>query len=193
MSNAIPQPQMPSSETLARAYFEEGVRHLEDARVLHEAHRYPAAITSSMKAAELGVKAVVILGGAMGWWDKVFTTHKPLDDIDNSTSAFQYHVVALAGYNQTLIADVKEMEKLAPAKPGGSYDIGSQQNPEYPFLSYQRASIINPGEFRLNKPSTHFAEADSRGYYNTAQDLLTAVVTQYATIGSWGLVLLGPI
>jgi hypothetical protein len=71
------------------------------------------------------------------------------------------------------VSDVKEMEGLSPAKPGGSYDISSEQNPEYPFLSYQKSFANDQGEFRLSKPSTHFGEAQSKGYYNTAQDLLT--------------------
>jgi hypothetical protein len=43
--------------------------------------RYAAAITSAMKAAELGVKAVLILDGSMGWWEKMQQTHTPLDDM----------------------------------------------------------------------------------------------------------------
>jgi hypothetical protein len=74
MSITSPYPRFPDGDTLALAFFEEGIRHLEDARILHEGACYPAAISSAMKAAEFGVKSVIILGGAMGWWDKVFTT-----------------------------------------------------------------------------------------------------------------------
>ncbi len=192
MSSADPYPQFPDADALSRAFFEEGIRHLEDARILHEARRYPAAIASSMKAAEFGVKAVIILGGAMGWWDKIFTTHTPLSHINN-LAMFSHHIQAITAYSRTLVSDVKKMEGLSPAKPGGSFDISSEQNPEYPFLSYHPNPATNSGEFRLGKPSTHFAEADSRGYFNTAQDLLTAVVVQYPAVGSWGLVLPAPI
>ncbi len=186
MSSASGYPPFPEGDALAQAFFGEGLRHLEDAQILHKAGRYPAAIASAMKAAELGVKSIIILGGAMGWWDRVFTTHSPLGDI-SGLPIFEHHIQTITAYNGTLVSDVMVMEKLAPAKPGGSYDIGSQQNPEYPFLSYQRALGTNPGEFRLNKPSMHFGEADSRRYYNTAQDLLTAVATQYATVSGWVL------
>jgi len=83
------------------------------------------------------------------------------------------------------------MDGLSPAKPGGSCDISSEQNPEYPFLSYEQASAAGPGQFRLSSPSSHFGEPDSKGYYNTAQDLLTAVAGQYVTISGWGLMIPG--
>ncbi len=188
MRNTPPYPRFPDSSALVRAFFEEGVRHLEDAHVLHEAGRYPAFIASAMKAAEFGVKAIIVLDGAIGWWDKMFTTHSPLGDINN-LRVFEHHVLTLENYNKTLAADVMGMERLAPARPGGSYDIEVQKNPEYPFLSYQPTPASDPGVFRLDKPSTYFLEADSKRYYNTAQDLLTAVATQYAAIGSWGLAL----
>jgi hypothetical protein len=82
MSGTFPSPSFPHSSILARTFFEEGIRHLEDAHILHKSQRYPAAIASAMKAAEFGVKSVIILDGAMGWWDKMFTTHSPLSDIN---------------------------------------------------------------------------------------------------------------
>ena len=84
-------PRFPDGDVLARPFFEEGIRHLEDARVLHEAGHSPVAIASAMKAAEFGVKTIISLGGAMGWQDKVFTKHKPLDDI-NRLPIFEHHV-----------------------------------------------------------------------------------------------------
>ena len=192
MRNILVRPGFPQSGVLAQAFFEEGIRHLEDASVLHKSGRYPAAIASAMKAAEFGVKAVVILDGALGWWDKVFTTHSPLSDINN-LSPFDYHVITLAGYNKTLVAEVMVMEKLAPTRPSGVYDIEVQKNPEYPFLSYHPEPTTNSGDFLLSKPSSYFGEADSKKYYNTAQDLLTAVTTQYAVIGSWDIAIPVPI
>ena len=145
-----------------------------------------------MKAAEFGVKAVVILDGAMGWWEKIFLTHSPLSDIDRPDKPFfQHHIAALNDYEgpsrtkKTLVTQVKAMENLVPAKPGGSYDVEAQQNPEYPFLSFDVAA----GTFVLVKPSAYFGESDSKKYYNTAQYLLTAVATQYAAVGGWGLTL----
>ena len=184
MIGSLPRTGFPDQTLLAQTFFEEGIRHLEDAQILHQAGRYPAAVASAMKAAEFGVKAVLILDGAMGWWDKMFITHSPLGDISN-LPPFDYHLVLLTAYSKTLVQDVKYMEKLSPAKPGGSFDIEAQQNPEYPFLSYAPGSST----FALTKPSTHFGDADSRKYCNTAQDLLTAITTQYAAIGGWGLTL----
>jgi hypothetical protein len=184
MNIPLPRPEFPTSEPLARSFLEEGIRHLEDARVLHQAQRYPATIASALKAAEFGVKAVIILDGAMGWWDGIFATHTPLSNIDNPQKPFfQHHITIINNFNNrgTLVRDVKEMEKLVPTKPRGPYDIESQKNPEYPFLSYEP----NSGMFALVKPSIHFGEADSKKYYNTAQNLLTAVVAQYIIIGGW--------
>ncbi len=180
-------PEFPSTTTLSRASFEEGVRHLEDACILHKAGRYPAAIASAMKAAEFSVKSIVMLDGAMGWWDKVFTTHSPFTDI-NSLPMFDHHIKKIATPDKTLGSDIIAMEALAPARPGGAYDIKAQQNPEYPFLSYHKATPAAPSdEFRLNKPSTHFGEDESKKNYNIAQKLLTAVAAQYAVIGGWNI------
>ncbi len=154
MTTAL-RPEFPNGSVLARSFFEEGIRHLEDARTLHQSDRYPAAIASAMKAAELGVKAIIILNGAMGWWDKIFMTHSPLSDINN-LSIFQHHVIALTSYKGTLVAEVIGMEKLAPARPSGSFDIEVQKNPEYPFLSYHSDLATGSGDFRLIKPSAHF-------------------------------------
>ena len=147
-----------------------------------------------MKAAEFGVKAVIVLDGALGWWDKVFTTHSPLSDIDSKNLPFfQPHVTALTRYSGTLVTDVKIMEKLSPAKPGGSYDAEAQQNPEYPFVSYQLDSATGGGAFHLSRPSTHFVEADGKKYYSIAQDLLTAVAAQYTAVGVWGPIIPPPL
>ena len=184
MNIPLSRPEFPTSEVLARCFFEESMRHLADAEILHQAERYPGAITSAMKAAEFGIKTVIILDGAMGWWDKIFLTHSPLGDIDKPDKPFfRHHITALNNYNSTLVRVVKEMESLSPARPGGSYDIEAQQNPEYPFLSFE----VGTSAFILVKPSTHFGEADSKRYYNTAQDLLTAITAQYAAVGGWGL------
>lgn len=184
MSIIPPRDGFPAPVLVARAFFEEGVRHLEDAQTLHTLSRYPASIASAMKAAEFGIKAILILDGALGWWDKMFITHSPLSDISR-LPPFDHHVVTLSNYSQTLVLDMKAMENLVPAKPSGAFDIEAQQNPEYPFLSYEAKS----GTFALNTPSIHFGEPDSKKYYNTAHELLTAITAQYATVGVWGVAL----
>lgn len=136
------QAQFPDKNALARALFEEGIRHLDDACILHIGQRYPAAIASAMKAAELGVKTIVVLDGALGWWDKIFMTHSPITEI-KPVPFFQHHIKTLESYvrtsgsqRQTLIGDVMEMEGLAPTRPGAQrYEVEREKNPEYPFLS----------------------------------------------------------
>ena len=71
MNIPLSRPEFPAGEALARSFFEEGIRHLEDAEALYQAQRYPATIASALKAAEFGVKAIIIkaiiiLDGAMG-------------------------------------------------------------------------------------------------------------------------------
>ncbi len=182
-----PHAHFPDKDALARVLFEEGIRHLEDARVLHEARRYAAAIASAMKAAELGIKTVIVLDGALGWWDKTFTTHSPLTDI-KALPIFRHHIVMLEEYRNTLIREVVEMESLAPTRPGAkAFDIELEKNPEYPFLSYKVDPATGSGGFRLDAPSSYFAEADSQKYFNTAQDLLNAVATKYPAVSQWKL------
>ena len=194
MNIPLPHPEFPTGETLARSFFDESIRHLEDAMTLYQAQRHPAAIASALKAAEFGIKSVIVLDGAMGWWNEIFVTHTPLTNIDNAQKPFfQHHIIAIGNHNPTLVRAVKEMEKLVPAKPGGTYDTESQQNPEYPFLIYRTGSAAQSSGFRLVKPSAHFGEADSRKYCNIAQDLLTAITTQYAVIGGWALTLPAPL
>lgn len=182
-----PLSYFPEKDILAQVMFGEGIRHLEDAHILHERQRYAASIASAMKAAEMGIKTLIILDGALGWWDKIFTTHSPLTDI-KALPIFRHHVVLLEEYRATLIREVVEMESLAPTRPGAkAFDIELEKNPEYPFLSYGVNSATGRGEFRLDPPSAYFKEDHSRKYYNTAQDLLTAVVTQYVVVGGWEL------
>ena len=60
-------PSFPDTEAFARAFYVEAARHLEDARILHEADRSASSITSTMKASEFGVKSVLILDNAPGY------------------------------------------------------------------------------------------------------------------------------
>ena len=63
----------PSSDSLARAFYKEAVRHLTDAHCLHTVGSAAGAITSAMKATELGAKSVLILENALGIYDRVLT------------------------------------------------------------------------------------------------------------------------
>ena len=137
----------------------------------------------------MGIKTMIVLGNALGWWDKIFTTHSPLTDI-KALPTFQSHIKILEGYSRSLIVDVVELESLAPIRPGGNYDINTQKNPEYPFLSFLSFNpVTNTGGFRLDAPSSYFFDADSQKYFNTAQDLLTAITVHYAIVHNWKLVI----
>jgi len=82
------------------------------------------------------------------------------------------------------------MESLAPTRPGAkAYDIQREKNPEYPFLSYTIDNTTKAGSFRLDAPSSYFTQAHSHKYFNTAQDLLNALTTQYTDVAQWQLTL----
>ena len=125
----------PEKEAFYHAFFAEAARHLEDARILHEAGRYPASITSSMKATELGMKCVFILDGALGWWDKLFTSHKPFEEAKTHV-ILKHHVEALFKANAALEAGTQRLERLVPNQPGKqNFEIEKEANSEYPFVS----------------------------------------------------------
>lgn len=177
----------PSGDVLAQAMFEEAIRHLEDARALHEAGRLPGAITSAMKAAELGFKAALLLENTFGWWEGVMTSHTPVTDIGS-------HVVlgqVVAHFSPALVTILREMERLSPSRLGKKAFASSrdpinqeERNPEYPFILVEAAAV------RIEKPSDYFMDAQvSRDYYEAARELLTEITTLYAAAGQWKLTL----
>ena len=177
----------PDAEAFGRAMFEEGLRHLEDAYVLHKAGRLPGAITSSMKAAELGFKTVLILEETFGWWESVTKSHSPMGDASSHAVLSQ----VVTRFSPSLVSLIKEMERLSPAQLGKkafSNQNSDERNPEYPFV------LVNGTSVSLGKPSDYFVNPQiSRNYYEAARELLTAIVLQYATIGAWGLTIPGPV
>lgn len=186
-----PRPAFPDPNGYARKFFAEAVRHLEDARILHGEGRYPAAITSSMKAAELGLKAVLILEGSMGWWEQLQRTHKPLDDI-RQHPVLKHVCQELEQHNAALIGGVTAMEKLAPARPDAkSFTFETQANTEYPFFYLQPNPAGGPDTAHLVGPSEYFTEPESRTHYRTGHALLTACQNLYAQVGAWGISLPG--
>lgn len=185
-------PEFPDRISLAQALCQEGLRHLEDARVLHNAVRFPASIASSAKAAELVLKSVLVLDGAMGWWDKALSTHTPLSDIENYL-VLRRHFTELQAYNPTLPADVKFLEKLTPSRSTAKGGGGNQpqqfnqleENPEYPFLFYGLDPAAGTDTTQLRLPSQHFATTDSKKCYSIAHALTSAVMAQYPDIAAW--------
>jgi HEPN domain-containing protein len=176
----------PHQDEYAREFFGEAVRHLEDARTLHRMKRYAEAITSAMKAAELGVKAVLILDGSMGWWEKLQQTHTPLDDMRHHP-VLKYHYQRLEQHDHgVLVADVMLLEKLVPSRPGaGSLDLATQENPEYPFFFLDPGHSGVPPSSHLVGPRHHFTETDSTEHYRTARRLLGVYQTLYPQVKAW--------
>jgi hypothetical protein len=194
---APPLPVFPEDAEWARALFAEAARHLGDARLLHGAGRYAAAIASAQKAAELGLKSVLVLDGAPGWWEKLHTTHTPLSDISGH-ALLKRHEERLKGYNPTLPSKAKELEALAPSRPGAASfsaragansSAQTEANPEYPFFSADpdpNTQLLTPA---IHSPADYFGEAASRNYFGTAYSLLTALQTLYSAVAAWGVVL----
>jgi hypothetical protein len=186
----LPAPvAFPRPEELARAFFGEAVRHLGDARVLHQAARYPGAITSAMKAAELGTKAVLIVDGSLGWWKELLQTHKPLNEIETH-DVLKHQYASLERYSKQydpgLIGDVKALEKLAPARLNQkSFSFETQANTEYPFFYLSPGPAGGPTTGNLRGPSQHFTDSHSREHYLTARRLLTAYRALYAPVRAW--------
>jgi hypothetical protein len=177
---AFPQPG-----ELARKFFWEAIRHLGDARVLHQGKRYPGAITSSMKAAELGIKAALIVDGCLGWWEKLQQTHKPLDEI-RSHGVLKFHYQALHQHDPLLITAVAALEKLVPSRPDiQKFSAETEANTEYPFFYLEQSTPGAPTISHLVGPSEYFTATASRDSYRTAHELLTAYQALYPQIKAW--------
>ena len=131
----------PNTEVFARAMFEEAIRHLEDAHVLHSAGRLPGAITSSMKAAELGFKSVLVLEGAFGWWENVTKSHSPVTDASSHPALGR----VVSSFAPSVVSLIKEMERLAPSQIGkkafNNQNNQEERNPEYPFVLFDGMSV----------------------------------------------------
>ena len=173
----------PDMEVFAQVMFEEAIRHLEDSFVLHSAGRLPGAIASSMKATELGFKAVLILEGAFGWWENVTTLHSPVTDAGGHSALNQ----VVSRFSASLISLVKEMESLSPSRVGKrafSAQNQEERNPEYPFVLFDGVTAA------WGTPAKSFVDPLlSKKYCNTAHELLTAITTQYTAVGGWDLAL----
>lgn len=185
-------PLLPSASLHGRAFWEEAVRHLVDARVLHVNGRYPASIASSMKAAELGLKSVLILDNVMGWWEKLLSVHDPLTTIQTTgRPVLTRHYDAINNADPALVTNVKSLESLAPrSQTTGRFDQSTAGvvNPEYPFLTVApdpMGGLVSS----LNRPEVFFDEATSRSHYETAHSFLTLLPTQYNDIAVWAILL----
>ena len=182
----------PSADSLARAFYQEAVRHLSDAYCLHKGGSAAGAITSAMKAAELGAKSVLILHNALGIY-AIFNTHKPYTKIENHPVLKQLGA-DLDAYRSNLAMEVREMEKLEPTQFGDKNFGPEEANTEYPFL-LKMTDPKGAAYAEINRPETYFTAADSPAapgslhYCRIAHELLVAVASLEPMIGSWQVAL----
>jgi len=177
----------PDPPALARAFYEEAVRHLTDGYCLHQHGSAAGAIASAMKAGELGAKSVLILQNAMGIYDRVFNTHKPYTELE-SHPILRRLTHDLDAFRANLSLEVREMEGLEP-KPFGKRNFeAAEANTEYPFL-LRTTAPSGASETEIRRPQVYFTQADSLRYCRIAHELLTALPTLEAVIASWRLVL----
>ena len=177
----------PDSEALARAFYEEAVRHLTDAHCLHGNGSAAGSIASAMKAGELGAKSVLILENALGIYDRIFNTHKPYTEIENHPLLGRL-THDLDTYRASLSLDIRAMEGLEPKPFGKGKFEPAEANSEYPFLLRLEDGA---GGYRaeINRPQTYFTELNSLHYCRIAHELLMAVASLEPVIGSWQIAL----
>jgi hypothetical protein len=157
--------------------------------MLHNAKRFPGSITSTLKASELGIKAVLILDGAFGWWDKLQITHAPLTAIESHIS-LKKHFQRVAAQDAGLPASIKSLEKLVPGKLGaGSFNELDEANTEYPFAYAGTDPATNSKSVVLKCPGDYFTDVLSRDHYTAARDLLLILQAEYPGLNAMAIVL----
>ena len=172
-------PLYPRYEDMARSFFLEAARHLEDSRFLHVNGRYAAAVASASKAAELAIKSAVIVENAFGWWDKLFKTHEPFKAISD-------HRILNSVRKQLVQAGLEtSLQKLESYIPVALGTLDNEDNPEYPWLDYDPTS----SKVVLKLPSIELTEILSLEQYRTAHRTLIAFALAYPEIQDWNVTL----
>ena len=185
-------PTFPERSDYAHVLWLESVRHLQDCYVLHAAARFPASISSAMKATEIAVKSLLVLDGAMAWWERLHGTHTPFTDIERNP-ILKRHYVALEGHDPDLPGRVKELERLAPSRPGSAgYDLlgdrtKQEANPEYPFFTAKSDPATQTITAELLRPASFFDASASLDYCRVAHRFLSAIAAQYPEIAAWSV------
>jgi len=177
----------PNPPDLARAFYQEAVRHLMDGHCLHQGGAAAGAITSAMKAGELGAKSVLISQNALGIYDRVFNTHKPYTELETHP-VLRRLTHDLNAFRAGLSLEVREMEGLEP-KPFGKRNFESAEaNTEYPFL-LKTTAPSGSSSIEIRSPQTYFTQEDSLRYCRIAHELLTALPSLESVVASWQIAL----
>ena len=178
-------PIFPDTNDFAQAFYTEAARHLLDAKILHETGRVAAAFTSLMKAAELGIKAAFILENAVGYYEKIYQTHKPLTDA--LTHPLLKRVPArIESHRPGLLFEIRDMEQMEPTQFGKKNYGPEEANSEYPFLMMGKDTSGNDiAELKL--PGNYFTTAQSLAGYRSVLELLEALPVLYPAIAAWAI------
>lgn len=149
----------PTPAEYACAFFDEAVRHLTDAHILHVDARYAACVQSCTHASEKAVKAQVFLRGGWYWTDKLKTTHEPLMKLLRNEPLLRPIYETIRSAMPPLESDIKLLEEYTPSK--------ERENCEYPYLA---AVVHRPGsddvtDVTLKRPELEFSEAKSLAAY----------------------------
>lgn len=172
----------PKHGDYARSLFTEATRHLLDARILHLADRYPGSITSSLKAVELSLKALLLLDGTTTLLDKLFQTHNVFTNVVSKYFKTT-HLDILSTYDAWLPSDLIQLELLIPGRQDiQNMDIIQAANTEYPFFAQYSPAIPV-----LYMPGFYFIQTNSEKHFRTTHRLLFALQTLYPEITAWSI------
>ena len=139
-----------------------------------------------MKASELDLKAVFILDNCVGYYDKVYATHKPLTDA--ATHPILNRVpLEIEARRKGLNSEIRRLEQLEPTQFGKKGFDPEEANTEYPFLLLAVAMGVDYAT--LKSPAAYFTAAESLRLYRIAHELLTLLPTLYPAIAAWSLAL----
>ena len=179
-------PTFPTQQEYARLLFQEAVRNFRDGYVLHRNRRFAAAITSAVKAVEIGLKSLLMLDASTTMVADVFQTHRIFQAYIIEMNIYKStHASYLDSYDPNLRRRIIELEQLIPSKPSAKKtDFTDVVNTEYPFFV---ATTTQPTQ--LIAPGIYFGRSESAKHLKTARDVLKALLDVYPTINSWGITL----
>jgi hypothetical protein len=133
-----------------------------------------------MKAAELAVKPALILENAMGLYERIFGTHKPLTEIENH-AVLRRLIPMLEAQRSDLSLELRAMESLEPTPFGKRL---GEANTEYPFLMKMTDASGNTVA-RLQAPEAYFRPVDGLRYYRLSRELLAVLPALYDEMKRW--------